>query len=262
MWDWIKEIETCRNEGREAALVTVCENTGSTPREVGAKMLVFPDGSFRGTIGGGNLEALAIQDGQKAIKENKSQKIRYPLGAKTGQCCGGIVELLFEVLNTQPKLYLFGAGHVGQAVCRTLAETPFSVHVIDEREEWVQSERLPKEIIRHCCEWQNFVEEASWDDKNTYVAIMTHRHDTDQEIVEALVHKPTRYLGLIGSQSKWKRFQQRLHARGVSEALLNKVQCPLGVPLGGKSPQEIAISLSAQLLQIFHGSDPATVVSQ
>src|SRR6185312_14531556 len=110
-------------------------------------------------------------DARQCIEQNLSQTIKYPLGAKTGQCCGGVVELLIEVMNAGPHLYLFGAGHVGQAVCKTLVGTPFTVHAIDEREEWVLSKQIPDEIVRHHCSWEDFVDEAVWNPEKTYVAI-------------------------------------------------------------------------------------------
>ena len=258
MWNWITQLETLRNEGQPVVAVTITHVSGSAPREVGAKMLVMENGDFFGTIGGGHLEDLAIRDAQKALKKNSSHGVRYPLGAKTGQCCGGVVELFFEVLNHGPVLYLFGAGHVGQAVCRTLEGTPFRVHVIDERTEWIQSPLLPRETRRHEEEWSDFVRGARFDPERTYVAVMTHRHDIDQEIIQAVLDRPVRYLGLIGSRSKWARFQQRLLLRGVSEKKLAKVRCPIGVPTGGKAPQEVAISLAAELLRVHYGKeDPA-----
>jgi xanthine dehydrogenase accessory factor len=254
-WNWISKLEELRKSGKPFASVTVTQCTGSTPREVGAKMLVLADGTFFGTIGGGHLERLAIEDALKGISEGASKSVRYPLGAKTGQCCGGIVELLFETLNTGPKLYLFGAGHVGQAVCKTLSGTPFTVHLIDERKAWIESPGVSPDAVTHLSEWEDFVEQAEWDSERTYVAIMTFRHDTDERILEDILRKKrkTRYLGLIGSESKWERFKQRLTARDIGEEALSSVRCPIGLPVGGKAPQEVAISLAAELLQAHYG---------
>lgn len=253
MWNWVPALEQYRKQGQPLALVTVTQCTGSTPRETGAKMIVLPDGRFQGTIGGGHLEELAIKDAIQLIGKNESQTIKYPLGAKTGQCCGGVVELLIEVMNAGPHLYLFGAGHVGQAVARTLVGTPFTVHAIDEREEWVMSPQLPNEIVRHACEWDDFVDDAIWDQEKTYVAVMTHRHDLDQDIIEAMIKKNIRYVGLIGSRSKWERFKQRLTLKGVAEADLSRVKCPIGIDVGGKAPQEIAVSVAGELLKTHYG---------
>ncbi|MGK5088211.1 xanthine dehydrogenase accessory protein XdhC [Bdellovibrionota bacterium FG-2] len=258
MWDWISKLSQLRQQGTPAVLVTVSQVSGSAPREIGAKMIVLESGKFFGTIGGGRLEELALQDAQKTFQAGKAQSIRYPLGAKTGQCCGGVVELLMEVMNTGPLLYIFGAGHVGQAVCRTFVGTPFQIHVIDEREEWVNSDQIPPEVIRHHCpsgEWDDFVKEAIWDDQRVYVAILTHRHDLDQEICSNLLNHPRRFLGMIGSSSKWSRIQERLLQKGAKQSDLNQVRCPMGLSIGGKAPQEIAISLAAEVLSIHYGTN-------
>jgi xanthine dehydrogenase accessory factor len=254
-WDWLSRLDALRRSSTPAALVTVTGGTGSAPRDAGAKMVVLEDGSFFGTIGGGHLEKLAIEEACKLILTGESKTIRYPLGAKTGQCCGGVVDLFFEILNTGPDLYLFGAGHVGQAIARTLEGTPFTVHVIDERGQWVQAPQLPAGVVRHECEWDEFVSGARFDQDRTYVSILTFRHDLDEKILEDILRheRPTRYLGLIGSRAKWERFKQRLTQRGLPEAALGRVRSPIGIEIGGKSPQEIAISLAAELLGIHHG---------
>lgn len=261
MWNWISQLEELRAQGREIVAVTITHVSGSAPREVGAKMLILEGSDFFGTIGGGHLEELVLKEARDCLKLGLSRTTRYPLGAKTGQCCGGVVELFFEVLNQGPRLYLFGAGHVGQAICRTLAGTPFQVHVIDERPEWIESPLLPKDTHRHDESWSEFLQNARFDRERTYAAVMTHRHDFDQEIVQALLRNPLRYLGLIGSRSKWARFRQRLEQKGVTEAELGRVRCPIGLPTGGKSPQEVAISFAAELLQIHYGKKSETVDS-
>src|SRR6185437_15220458 len=152
----------------------------------------------------------------------------YPLGAKAGQCCGGLMELLVEVINQGPRLYLFGSVHVGQALCRVLDGTPFSVDLIDERPEWLQRESLPSAVRTHTMPWGDFVDGAAWSMERTFVAVMTHRHDLDEEIIRGLVSRPTRYLGLIGSRAKWARFRHRLQERGISTELLDRVHCPIG----------------------------------
>lgn len=254
-WDWLGKLESLRRQGQAVVMVTVSQTAGSAPRDIGAKMLVLKDGTFFGTIGGGNLEKLALEDAVKILQEGKSKPVRYPLGAKAGQCCGGAVELLFEVLNAGPALYVFGAGHVGQAVARCLVSTPFTVHLIDDRSEWIHSPLVPDGVVRHACEWDAFCDEAEWSAANTFIAIMTHRHDLDEAIVGFAVRKPARYLGLIGSRPKWARFRQRLSARGYQEAELDRIRCPIGIRLGGgKAPQEIAISIGAELLKTYYAN--------
>ncbi len=253
MWGWAHKLEELEKEGQAVAIVTVVSVSGSTPCALGAKMLVLADGRFFGTVGGGHLERLALDDARACIQAGEPKRFRYPLGAKAGQCCGGVVETFVELGGIGPSLYLFGAGHVGQAVARTLAGTPFQVHVIDEREEWMADGILPAQARRHACPWDEFVREATWDPSSVYVAVMTHRHDTDQEIIGALLDKPTRYLGLIGSRTKWARFKERLSARGATEEQLARVHCPIGLDIGGKAPQEVAVSIAAEVLKVHHG---------
>lgn len=253
MWDWIAKLNELRDGGASFAVVTVTACSGSTPCAVATKMIVAANGTFFGTIGGGHLEQLAIADAAKCIAAGEPAAFRYPLGAKAGQCCGGVVDTFCEVFGHRPRLYLFGVGHVGQALCRMLSGTPFDVHAIDEREEWIRAEALPSDVRRHACPWDEFFASAQWDADRTYVAIMTHRHDADQDIVAAAIEKPAKYIGLIGSQTKWRRFQERLGARGVSDDKLARVKCPIGIDLGGKAPQEVAVSIAAELLKTFHG---------
>lgn len=253
MWDWVTKSHELILGREPFVIVTVSQVLGSAPREVGAKMIVLPDRTFYGTIGGGQLERLALEDGQKIlINKELSQSRRYPLGAKAAQCCGGVVELLFEVVNQQPDLYLFGAGHVGQAISQTLSGTAFKVHLIDDRSEWVHSPEVPTSTVRHCTNWEDFVAEADWDPQRTYVAILTHRHDLDEEILKDVLGRARRYVGLIGSKAKWKRFESRLKGRGVPEQDIQSVRCPFGLFVGGKSPKEIAISFAAEILQTHY----------
>jgi xanthine dehydrogenase accessory factor len=250
-WDWLAKLEELRAAGTPAVLVTVVRASGSTPAAPGAKMVVLADGTFAGTVGGGHLEQLAIDDARACLAAGEAKICRYPLGATAGQCCGGVVEMFIEPLHVGPELYLFGAGHVGQAVCRVLAGTTFVVHAIDEREDWTGA--LPDAVQRHPVPCDAFVADATWSETRTYVAIMTHRHDVDEAIVADVVKRPARYLGLIGSQTKWRRFRDRLESRGLTPAMLDRVRCPIGLDVGGKSPQEIAVSIAAELLSVHHG---------
>jgi xanthine dehydrogenase accessory factor len=262
MWNWIAELERLRREARPVALLTVVRVVGSAPRSEGTRMLVTADGAFQGTIGGGHLEQLALEEARThlgqvlrgELADTTAKNLSFPLGTKTGQCCGGHVELLLETLNAGPQLYVFGAGHVGQAVARVFSGTPFTVHLIDERPEWIgPTAALPADAVRHDEAWIDFLDRASWDPVRSYVTVMTHRHDDDEEIVRRLLDAPLRYLGLIGSRAKWRRFTQRYGQRGLSRETLERVTCPIGLRTGGKAPQEIAISLAAQLLQIHYG---------
>ena len=159
------------------------------------------------------------------------------------------MELLVEVINQGPRLYLFGAGHVAQALCRVLEGTPFTVDLsTSARSGWtITGFHRPSE---HPSSWSEFVESALWSNERTFVAVMTHRHDLDEEIIRHVASRPARYIGLIGSRAKWARFRQRLEQRGIAADALDRVRCPIGLPVGGKAPQEVAISIAAELLPV------------
>lgn len=253
MWDWIEKLQELSREEEPFVMVTVIDAAGSTPRDTGSKMLVCREGRFYGSVGGGILEQTALADAEECLKQNTSAKKSYPLCSQTNQCCGGRVELFFEVMNMGPNLYIFGAGHVGQALCRVMDKTPFSIHLIDEREEWIQAHQIPERTIRHQMSWQDFLKPITLDDKKSYVVIMTHEHEIDFNIVQALLKKPLQYLGLIGSETKWGRFQERLLALGIKRDDTKHVRCPIGLNIGGKAPEEIAISIAAELLKNHYG---------
>ena len=250
-WDWVKRLHELQEQATPVVLVSVCQVGGSAPREVGAKMLVFADGTFEGTIGGGNLEHLAIDDAQTSLLNTGSRQVRYPLAAKTGQCCGGYVDLLFEVLNQGPQLHVFGAGHVGQAVAAVVSDTAFRVNLVDARQEWLNKAESLRSVKCHCMSWQHYLE-SNHVKPGDYALVMTHSHKDDQEIIARLLQKPCRYIGLIGSRGKWQRFQQRLKLDGFSESQLSQVHCPIGIPTGGKAPKEIAVSVAAEILSLHY----------
>lgn len=250
--DWPEALAELSSRGFPVALVTVVRVDGSTPRDLGAKMLVTREGRAHGSIGGGKLELLAIEDAQAALRKGETCVKNYPLCIRAGQCCGGNTEALIEVLNAGPLLYLFGAGHVGQALCNVLRGTAFTLHLVDPRPEWLESPGLPKGVVKHSEPWQAFVEGAEWSTR-VYAAVLTHSHDMDCEIVADLVQREAAFIGLIGSRTKWSRFQSRLKEEGIPNEQVARIHCPIGMNIGnGKAPQEVAISIAAQLLQQVH----------
>jgi xanthine dehydrogenase accessory factor len=254
MWNWIEKASELRRSGSRFVLVTVANVVGSVPREVGAKMIVLEDGSIFGTIGGGGLEKNAIASAQKFLLEGGQHVMRQALTPEHGHACGGTVEVLFEVQNQGDTVYVFGVGHVGQALCRTLEGTSLMIHAVDPRPEWCDSPNLPSSVQRHCETWNAFLSHAKWSDSETYVVILTWNHELDFEILSGVLKMPHRYIGLIGSRRKWETFRKKLLSSGFSEAELSKVRCPVGLPFGGKLPQEVAVSIAAEILQI---SQPA-----
>lgn len=259
-------------QGRPALIVEVAEIRGSTPREVGARMLVAADaGAHRamtaGTIGGGHLEHLAVQEAQELLRQPPAaaQERRYPLGPTLGQCCGGTVLLRYTRLDAAAlaawpvdarrlPVLLFGAGHVGRALAVALAPLPVNLSWIDEREDAFPDDpawfAAHPHIERVCVD----AVEAEVDTAPPASAcvVMTHNHDLDLRIVQAVLRRgDSAFCGLIGSQTKRQRFLHRLQQRGLPPERLSQLVCPIGLPgLPGKEPEVIAASVAAQLLQL------------
>lgn len=259
----------CDRLAREpAVLVSVIATRGSVPREVGAWMGVFAEGLV-GTVGGGHLEHEAIALARQALRgEAIEPEKRFPLGPALGQCCGGVVQLRFGCLQPAQAgalrarlereadalrlpVALFGGGHVGQAIVRALTPLPVHVHWIDSRDEVFPAD-VPRWIQ---CEHSAPVHAAVADlAPQSRVLIMSFSHAEDLDIVAACLRRQRErgdlpFVGLIGSNTKWASFRQRLQARGHSEAALAHVTCPIGVAgVVGKEPEVIAAAVAAQLM--------------
>jgi xanthine dehydrogenase accessory factor len=245
-------------------VVEVRQARGSTPREAGTRMLVSAD-TVEGTIGGGHLEVNAIQAAREllASKAPRSAELHFALGPSLGQCCGGSVDLSLQPLtpdalaawpDSLPRftLQLYGAGHVGRAIIRLLEGIACRVQWIDERDHEFPYEPSAPHIERVCVE----AVEAEVDTAppGTFYLVLTHSHDLDLRIVEAVLKRNDfGFLGLVGSKTKRARFERRLHERKVSNDGFQRMVCPIGVPgIEGKEPEVIAIAVVAQLLQLPH----------
>ena len=247
--------------GEEVALVTIVAAHGSTPQRVGAKMLVYPDGRTVGTIGGGCYENDAFWKAREAITNRRPLNIKYELNddfaQETGLVCGGQMEVFIEPVEASPDVYVFGAGHVGYFVARLAHEVGFRVHVVDDREKFASSERfgggidvvvdnIPQWLATHTLP------------QTAYAVIVTRGHTHDLDALRALTVAPLRYLGLIGSKAKVRRIFDALVEEGTPSESLQGVHAPIGLDIGAITPQEIAVSIVAQLIAAKHGkiSDP------
>ncbi len=253
MSGWLHALNAVAETGTQAVLVTVVEVKGSTPREAGAKMVVTRDKIYD-TVGGGHLELKAIELSRAMLRQSPLPEApaihRFPLGPSLGQCCGGEATLLLEPI--QPPTFhiaLFGAGHVGKALVKLFGDLPCQVTWIDPRDNI-----FPEAVSGNVTITINDEPEAEIDalPAGSFVLVMTHSHPLDQRILEtALKRDDFRYIGLIGSATKRARFMRRLRMRGLGDADLARLTCPIGVAgVGGKHPAEIAIAVVAQLLQM------------
>ena len=248
-----------RAAAQQAVVVEVLAARGSVPRDAGTRMLVAAH-EVVGTIGGGHLELQAIQVARELLLNGgPPQERQVALGPALGQCCGGVLSLRWSLLaaanpaawvtpTARFDLQLYGAGHVGRAIARLLADIPCRVQWIDQREAEFPQGPLPPHIEQVCAEpVQAEVARAA---PGTFYLVLTHSHRLDMEISRAILQRGDfGYFGLIGSQTKRARFEHRLAERGVPADMLARMVCPIGIAgLRGKEPEVLAVSVVAQLL--------------
>ena len=242
--------------GEPASLVTIIRTEGSTPQRVGAKMVVFADGRMVGTIGGGCYENDAFWKARQALQTRKSEVVRYELSddiaEESGLICGGQMEVYIEPLEAAPHLYLVGAGHVAYHLARAAGDVGFHVHVLDDREKFANRERFPAAVEIAVDAIPDWLARASFT-ANAYVVILTRGHRYDLDALRALLPHELRYLGLIGSRAKVARLYDALHAEGVDRERLAHVHAPVGLAIGAVTPQEIAVSILAELIAVKYG---------
>ena len=242
--------------GEPAALVTIIRTEGSTPQRVGAKMVVFADGRTVGTIGGGCYENDAFWKARQALKTRKAEVIRYELtddiAEESGLICGGQMEVYVEPIEASPHLYLVGAGHVAYHLARVAATVGFHIHVLDDREKFASRERFPDAAEVTVDTIPDWLASAQFP-ANAYVVILTRGHRYDLDALRALAPRELRYLGLIGSRAKVARLYEALRDEGLSSEQLQRVHAPVGLAIGAVTPQEIAVSILAELVAVKYG---------
>jgi xanthine dehydrogenase accessory factor len=253
MTDIYQEIVRIKAGGEEAALVTIVSATGSTPREEGTKMLVRADGSILGTIGGGSLEAQIIEEAVKVIKQGKPKRLHFALTAKeaeeAGMVCGGELEVFIEPILTSPSLYLFGGGHVSFPLAKMGKLLGFKIGVIDDRAEFANADRFPEADILLAGDFTKAFSELKID-KSSYIVIVTRGHQYDEMVLEWAVGTPAKYIGMIGSKTKVETIFSHLLTKGISREQLDRVHAPIGLEIDAQTPEEIAVSILAEIVKI------------
>jgi len=252
--DFFSDLIEARTSGQPFVVVTVVETEGSVPRHPGAKMVVLPDGSIRGTVGGGKFESLVIVEAQKRLLDGQNLLKKYSLregeSDSFGAICGGKVTLWFEPQKKAPGLLIVGAGHCAQSIAKLAAECGFHVTVVDDRKEWTEicpgvhrkiTEQSAQEVIR----------EVRWTGDDAIVLVSRSFMLDRDALEEAVKIKEVGYLGMIGSRKKVLQVYDELKAKGVKKELLERVYAPIGLDIGSDTPSEIAVSVLAEILQVL-----------
>lgn len=238
--------------GKRGALATVVQVSGSVPQQPGARLLLRPDGTCVGTVGGGAIEQAVIVALQEARNTGRASLLVRKLGRDLGMCCGGTMEVFVEPIEAVPRLHLCGAGHVAHATAQLAQSVGFAVTVVDDREELMDPGRFRacRLELRDPAEWMRHQTLGA----NDWVLIMTHDHRLDEAILESLLEKSPRYIGMIGSKRKVLTVRERLRTKTGAELANQRLYAPVGLDLGAVGPEELAVSIVAELIALRRGS--------
>lgn len=262
MMCWSDALARLQRTQEAHVLITVLGTAGSVPRDCGSKMLVTAQESWD-TLGGGQLEWQAMATARELLQQRCAgqQVVHYPLAAELGQCCGGHVTLLYECFfQVRQALWLFGAGHVGQALMPVLAQLPLQCHWVDSREAQIPM-TINATVKSYCLDKPEILFEQI--QPLDIILIMTHSHDQDFTLcAQALACDHQGFIGLIGSRSKAGRFRLRLQRQGFSADRIARIESPVGLSqVPGKRPMEVAIAIAARIIQVYSAqSEPASTM--
>lgn len=260
MSDVFGEIVRLRKEGRKGALATIIQVQGSIPSYECSKILIRDDGSIVGTVGGGCVEAEVWSVAQDVMKEEKPRRLHFNLNANpeydTGLVCGGSLDIFIEPVLATPTLYLFGGGHVSLNVSRVASLAGFDIIVCDDREAFAGRERFPNAVETHAGPWEEIFPQLSPNDLS-YIVIATRGHKGDLDCLRWAVTTPARYVGMVGSRRKLAEFFKLLAAEGVAAGRLEHVHSPVGLDIGALTPEEIAVSIVAEMIAVRRNATPS-----
>jgi xanthine dehydrogenase accessory factor len=242
-------------KGGRGALATVTRASGSTPQQPGARLLMGADGALIGTVGGGAIEQAVIDALRACVRDGTARVIARDLGRDLGMCCGGKMEVFVEPIEGTPRLVIFGAGHVGKATAALARNIGFAVTIVDDREELNDEARFPgcTRVLAEPRESAATIAPTPHD----WLLVVTHDHRLDEEALDTFARLPYAYLGTIGSRRKIVRILQRIRARHGALPPLERVHAPVGLRIGAVSPEEIAVSIVAELVALRHAAEGA-----
>jgi xanthine dehydrogenase accessory factor len=251
--DIYEQIVQLRREGRRGALATIVNARGSIPSFRTAKMLVRDDGSIVGTIGGGCVEADVWRAAREIMESEKPRTLIFDLNQDpkydTGLVCGGTLEVFIEPVLPPALLYIFGAGHVAANLCKIASDAGFTPIVIDDRSSYATKERFPSAQDVHTLEFDEAIKHFD-PNEGSYIVIVTRGHRDDMRILRWAVQTRARYVGMIGSKRKVIEIFKTLKQEGVPAHLFQRVHAPIGLDIGAVTPEEIAVSITAELIAI------------
>ena len=257
--DLFEEIVKMRRAGQRGALATIVHTNGSIPSYESSRMLVREDGSLVGTIGGGCVEADVWAAAKEVMQKESPRKMVFNLNNEAtydnGLICGGTVEIFVEPILPQPMLYVFGGGHVSMALAKTASAAGFGVGVVDDREAFANLQRFPM-AAEVFTSYEDAFEKIQ-PNASTYMVIVTRGHKEDMRVLAWAVRTAARYVGMIGSKRKVLSVYKALEQEGYRSEEFERVYAPMGLEIGALSPEEIAISIVAELVAVRRNAESA-----
>jgi xanthine dehydrogenase accessory factor len=251
-----RALAELEESGGVGALCTIIKSRGSVPRHVGSKMLVYADGNFIGTVGGGEVENRVIKEALEALKEGKNRLLSYSMvNPKEGDpgICGGQLEVYVEPVLSRPLLVVIGAGHVGIAVSHLASWLGFRVAVSDDRPEWCNPELHPDADEFYPVPMGELPDHLNIT-PNTYLVLTTRGVDIDAVGLPKLLQTPAAYLGIIGSKRRWITTRKRImEETELTEVDLDQIYSPIGLEINAETPEEIAVSIMAEIIMLRKG---------
>jgi xanthine dehydrogenase accessory factor len=255
--DLFEEIVKMRRAGQRGALATIVHTNGSIPSYESSRMLVREDGSLVGTVGGGCVEADVWAAAKEVMKNEAPRKMVFNLNNEAtydnGLICGGTVEIFVEPILPQPIIYIFGGGHVSMAMAKAAHSAGFAIGIVDDREAFANLQRFPMAQDVFTDYDQAF--EKIQPNASTYLVIVTRGHKEDMRVLAWAVRTPARYVGMIGSKRKVLSVYKALEQEGYRPEEFERVYAPMGLDIGALSPEEIAISIVAELIAVRRNAE-------
>ncbi len=258
--DVYEELVRLRQAGQKCALATIIEVRGSIPSHENAKMLIRQDGSFVGTVGGGCVEAEVWDAAREAMEKERPRKLSFSLGNdasyENGLICGGQLEIYVEPVLPQPRLLLFGGGHVSKSISAIATMAGFLTTVVDDREAFANPVRFPEAHSTVSGEYEEVFPTLGVTE-NTYIVIVTRGHRDDMRVLRWAVTTPARHVAMVGSKRKVISTVKELEKEGMPRSLFERVYAPMGLDIGAISPEEIAVSVVAEMIAVRRDPDGA-----
>jgi len=251
--DIYEELVRLRNSGQKCALATIVEVRGSIPSYESAKLLVREDGSMAGTIGGGCVEAEVWTAAREVIQTEKPKHLTFNLGQDAaydnGLICGGQLDVFVEPVLPIPHAFIFGGGHISKSLSKVANLAGFASVVIDNREAFANRERFPEAEAVHAEEYEDVFPKLAINE-TSYLIIVTRGHRDDMRVLQLAIATPARYIAMIGSKRKVLNVIRELEKQGIPRSAFERIYAPMGLDIGAISPEEIAISVTAEMIAV------------